>query len=602
VSATGVAVAADPDRDRVLIVDAGGTRAVSVIELGAGDEPARVALGSVPSDSSVPVEAEERAFVALRGGGAVVTLDLATASLVERREVCDAPRGLAVDVAREALYVACAGGALVTLPLAGGGVTRTVDLGPDLRDVVVLSDRLMVSRFRSAELLEVDANGNVVSATTPTPVTTQGSGATVDSRGNGVLRPITRHQTPSVAWRMISDGQGGVAMLHQRGTSDVLELLGGAPVYYEGTSSTGASCAAVVQPAVTVVGAGGSEFASAPLAGVALAVDAAVSPDASQIAIVNAGPRDRKAPIQETLRGNADPTPIPESPDPPVIARVMNLSGLHSVQEDTPPDFESACASAQTVSGPSPAIAVAWGPNHELFVQTREPSRLLVYRSRLSDPDVIELGGASVLDTGHELFHRDAGLGVACASCHPEGREDGRVWNFGDVGKRRTQPLDTGLEGTEPFHWNGGLPALSHLMLDVFVTRMGGVVQSPERIAALERWLYARKPLPPLLSGDDPSVARGRNLFASPEVGCVECHAGDKFTLQESVVVRPGDEPLQVPNLVGVGYRAPFMHDGCAATLEQRFDPTCGGGEAHGNTEQLSPEELLDLVSYLRSL
>jgi hypothetical protein len=59
---------------------------------------------------------------------------------------------------------------------------------------------------------------------------------------------------------------------------------------------------------------------------------------------------------------------------------------------------------------------------------------------------------------------------------------------------------------------------------------------------------------------------------------------------------------VQVPSLVGVAFRGPFMHTGCANTLADRFDPRCGGGDAHGRTSQLNPGELRDLVSYLQTL
>jgi hypothetical protein len=52
---------------------------------------------------------------------------------------------------------------------------------------------------------------------------------------------------------------------------------------------------------------------------------------------------------------------------------------------------------------------------------------------------------------------------------------------------------------------------------------------------------------------------------------------------------------------VGVAARAPFMHDGCAATLTQRFDPSCGGS-AHGNVSGLGAGDIADLVAYLETL
>jgi cytochrome c peroxidase len=58
---------------------------------------------------------------------------------------------------------------------------------------------------------------------------------------------------------------------------------------------------------------------------------------------------------------------------------------------------------------------------------------------------------------------------------------------------------------------------------------------------------------------------------------------------------------FQVPSLLGVAYRAPYMHGGCAGTLEDRFG-SCGGGDRHGNTSALAAGQVADLVAYLKSL
>jgi cytochrome c peroxidase len=83
-------------------------------------------------------------------------------------------------------------------------------------------------------------------------------------------------------------------------------------------------------------------------------------------------------------------------------------------------------------------------------------------------------------------------------------------------------------------------------------------------------------------------------------VACASCHNGASLTNNLSVDVGTGGT-FQVPSLHGLALHAPFMHDGCAATLAERFEPGCGGS-AHGKTSQLSEAELLDLVSYLETL
>ena len=78
------AIAADPDRDVVYGVDLSRGQVSFTVALQAGDEPGRVA-----EDGSGHVH------VALRRGGALVTLDGTTGAVIARRNVCPAPRGVA---------------------------------------------------------------------------------------------------------------------------------------------------------------------------------------------------------------------------------------------------------------------------------------------------------------------------------------------------------------------------------------------------------------------------------------------------------------------------------------------------------------------------
>ena len=190
--------------------------------------------------------------------------------------------------------------------------------------------------------------------------------------------------------------------------------------------------------------------------------------------------------------------------------------------------------------------------------------------------------------------------GIACASCHPEGHEDGQVWTFAGLGPRRTQAINGGISGTEPFHWNGDMNNFAKLAHDVFNSRMSGPSIGDEHVGSLFRWIdkIPRLEAPP--AEDLAAVERGRALFNDGEVGCATCHSGEKFTNNASVSVGT-DGAFQVPSLVGVAWRAPYMHQGCAATLADRFGP-CGGGDAHGKTSQLTAEQRADLITYLETL
>jgi mono/diheme cytochrome c family protein len=192
--------------------------------------------------------------------------------------------------------------------------------------------------------------------------------------------------------------------------------------------------------------------------------------------------------------------------------------------------------------------------------------------------------------------------GLACASCHPEGRDDGHVWTFSGEGQRRTQTLAGTLAGTAPFHWGGNLPTLSFLMDEVSTRRMGGVIQSSARVEALQGWLLALQPLRPAVSPvvEQSQVDQGEALFQDETVGCASCHSGPSFTNNRNEEVGRG-AALQVPSLIGIGMRAPYMHDGCAATLMDRFDPACGG-DGHGDIAGLDAADLEALVAYMNTL
>jgi hypothetical protein len=99
-----VAVASDPDRDRVYVLDLLDKKLRADVALEAGDEPGRLVE-----------DGAGRVHVALRRGGAVLTLDSITGKVLARRGLCAAPRGLAYDAKKDQLHVACAGGELLSV-------------------------------------------------------------------------------------------------------------------------------------------------------------------------------------------------------------------------------------------------------------------------------------------------------------------------------------------------------------------------------------------------------------------------------------------------------------------------------------------------------
>jgi mono/diheme cytochrome c family protein len=612
------AIAADPDRDRVSIIEL-KTGDVRQVDLEPGDEPGRVV-----------VDGDNHAYIALRRAGDIASLDVAGAQIDRRTHVCAAPRGMAFDWGVDRLHVACADGHLVTLQASTGNNMRDMFLEPDLRDVLVHGDGLLVSTFKRAELLHVDSDGviGVRDGALPFAVTVQNNnGASFDFNGGVKQQPMSAH----LAWRIAQNKVGEVYMLHQGESQDVVDIQAkptdASSSPYGGGGAFG--CSGIVTPALTHVDAQGQTQTLAVQTGV-LSVDMAVSPTDGRVAIAQAGQADAAAPRPTVVVGDSRgeaPTAnagfAPFSGQFDVTSSNVLPDGIDAVQAGTSsvtliesPQLAPsggptvACQGGLPITIVGQATAVAFTPQGDLVVQSREPALLSVLpigTAPMTSPGstsaqgrVVSLGGDSVRDTGHEIFHRDAGGGIACASCHAEGAEDGHTWNFTQLGVRRTQALHVGLQGTEPFHWSGDEANLGHIMEDVFVGRMGGVHQGTARLGALTDWLFALRPPAPMTAADDAAAVRGKTLFQSEATGCTGCHTGAKYTNNKTVDVGTGGK-LQVPSLVGVGYRAPLMHTGCAATLADRFNPDCGG-QQHGHTAQLSTAEISDMVAYLQTL
>jgi cytochrome c peroxidase len=228
---------------------------------------------------------------------------------------------------------------------------------------------------------------------------------------------------------------------------------------------------------------------------------------------------------------------------------------------------------------------------------SRDPLKLTLPTADGTRRDLV-LSEVPATSTGHAIFHRQTASRLACASCHPEGGDDGRTWALPE-GARRTPTLRGGLKGTEPFHWAGNLRDIDALMGEVMVGRMGDTGHSSERNQAVLDWLDTVPALPPPANFDPAAAERGRAVFESAAVGCASCHAGRQGTNNGFANVGTG-QTLQVPRLTELGSRAPYFHDGRILRMEDRFAPEAGG-DLHGNVSSLDAQQRSDLVAYLRS-
>lgn len=532
------AVVGDVQGDRVFIVDTVSAELRHTVTLAPGAIPFRGA------------DADGTAYVSLRGTGQVAVIDLASGTLEDTWEACLEPRGMAVDGGD--LQVACASGELVTFD-RDTGARRSVRVDKDLRDIVVDGDTLWISRLRSAEVLQVARSGEILARQAPPIVRHERSFREADPFGS------------SVGWSLRPHPTAGVVLVHQR------VFL---PLVIIGEDEQGGygepddpSCSSIVGASLTWF-APDSEPLAGRMIGATLVVDGDVLPDGSML-VAAAG----------------------ASADAPDLVRIP-ASGFDG-------GSTGACAEegAGELSGTSRATSVRVDADGRTVVLGRAPLTLRV------DGQLVELGVTPDLaDDGFNTFHADSGLGISCAGCHPEANDDGHTWNFDPIGPRRTQNVAVGLAGTEPFHWDGDMRDMSHLMVDVFVGRMGGESDSvtDTTSGSIIEWLDAQEPHRVSTDATADQIARGSDLYWSADVGCGDCHNGTSLTDSQSHAVGTGLR-VQTPSLVAIGGRGPYMHDGCAPTLHDRFGE-CGGGDRHGTTSHLGPADIDALVAYLETL
>ena len=225
--------------------------------------------------------------------------------------------------------------------------------------------------------------------------------------------------------------------------------------------------------------------------------------------------------------------------------------------------------------------------------------------------------GRKLFFTATDARMSNASIGISCASCHFEGREDGHVWNFSD-GPRQTPSLQSRmLAETAPFHWNGEFSDLVASMSHTVTDRMGGQGLSRGMEQQIAAFIEAMpKADNPHAGGGTAADVRQRGEAAFNKAACGTCHSGAAFTNNgfanvgtfvqsgqvkddvPALLVRGG---LNTPSLLGLARTAPFLHDGSALTLKGRL-MTGKNGDRHGQTSQLTDAEVDDLVAYLKSL
>lgn len=199
----------------------------------------------------------------------------------------------------------------------------------------------------------------------------------------------------------------------------------------------------------------------------------------------------------------------------------------------------------------------------------------------------------------------------SCASCHPnEGRVDGLRWDFlaDGIGNAKDTISLVNFHNTEPLNRRATVAkALDCARNGLESTNM--LVPTDRDVDDLFAYLCSLKPEPsPLLTAQgklSETALRGKAVFEG-KAGCAQCHPEPYFTDKKmhNVGVLSDNEPdgrYDTPSLIEAYRTAPFLHDGRALTIEDVFTTHDKKGR-HGKTNELSPQELNDLVEYVLSL
>ncbi len=276
------------------------------------------------------------------------------------------------------------------------------------------------------------------------------------------------------------------------------------------------------------------------------------------------------------------------------------------------------------------AITLTPDGKFALVTETLDDSVALIDLATMEVVDRIHLGGPTVITKtrwGERLFH-SANITFrrqfTCNTCHPNGHIDGITYDIEPDGIGAS-PVDNrtlrGILDTAPFKWEGTNPSLPRqcgARLAVFFTRIQPF--TPEELAAVSQYVTTIPRPPnryrPLGAPFTDAQRRGREIFyrthkrdgteIPPENRCVTCHPPPYYTDRRIHDVgtqmwldRQGK--FDTPHLNNIYDSPPYLHNGIANTLEEiwtLYNPH----DTHGVTNDLTKDELNDLIEFLKTL
>jgi YVTN family beta-propeller protein len=581
-----MALSADGSR---LYVVCGGTDELVAIDLASKTIAARVPVGRLPRGIAVGAGGT-RIYVANSWSDNVSEIDAASLHVIRNLPTGFEPTGLAADARGDFLYAANRlGGDVSVIDLAAGDDVRRLAAGrgaswmtasPDGSRVYVTHIYPNPGKFRTqpeSEITEIDPATRVV------------------------VSRLRLHNVGGVFHVAVSkDGRLGIAA--QMRPKNLIPLAHVEHGWAFGNSLAvfGDDIGGVVQLPLDAI----EEYFSLPF-GVAIA------PDKSKAYISASG--SNEVAILDLRRLTEAAT----GKDAPALANNLSAAARY--------------VTARVRVGRNPRSIVLSADGGTLYVANRLDDTVSVLDTARGEVTAtIPLAAPAELTAerrGERLFYSSLyafGNQFGCANCHLDATIDGLAWDLEPDGFGVDIVDNRSLEevaDTAPFKWNGGNPDLQTecgVRTERFFFRSQGF--RGDDLEDLVKFIKSI-PLRPnryrLPDGQlTPAQARGKAIFertnrkdgtAIPDMlECFVCHSGPHYTSQMLADVgtgKPTDRSpkVDIPHLTNVAYSAPYLHDGSARTLEEIwtvFNPQ----DKHGVTNDLSKDELNDLIEYLKTL
>lgn len=241
---------------------------------------------------------------------------------------------------------------------------------------------------------------------------------------------------------------------------------------------------------------------------------------------------------------------------------------------------------------------------------------------------------------GKQLFYNSYNTKLAtdgymsCASCHIDGTNDGRIWDFTNLGEGLRNTIDLkgkGKKGHGRSHWSSNFDEIqdfenqlrifslgSGLMTNSDFTNTQNTLGNPKKgkskdLDALDAYIKSLVNIdksPYTNNGQlTPQAEQGKKVFNT--LSCVSCHGGSDFTdsptnklhnigtIKTTSGQRLGENlvGIDTPTLRGLWLTAPYLHDGSASTIKEAIE-----AHTNANIPTISVEDTDKLVSYLNQI